>query len=160
MIEKKYTYDYPRASITTDSIIFSFDDKDLKVLLIERAQEPCKGQWAFPGGFLDMDETAEACAVRELEEETALKELSLEQLGAFSALDRDPRGRTVTIAYIGVMDNVKDQKIKANDDAKSVAWFSLNELPDLAFDHADIMQAALGRLKTKARFRAIDLSVG
>lgn len=155
-----YTYDFPRASITTDSIIFSFDGDVFKVLLIQRANEPHKGDWAFPGGFLDMNETAETCAERELEEETGLKGIALEQLGAFSALDRDPRGRTVTIAYIGVIDQVKDQEAKANDDAKDAAWFSLDSLPSLAFDHAEILQAALDRLKSKARFKSINLTIG
>lgn len=158
-MKKTYTYDYPRASITTDSVIFGFDKGTLKVLLIERAFEPCKGEWAFPGGFLDMDETASVCAARELEEETSLTSIPLEQLHSFSAVDRDPRGRTITIAYLGVMASISDQELKAGDDAKKAVWFSLKKLPKLAFDHDHILQVAIERLKTKAVFKEIDLTI-
>lgn len=105
-MEGQYCYQYPRPAVTTDCVIFGFDGEVLKVLLVERGGEPYKGCWAFPGGFLNMDETTDECAVRELEEETGLKDVFVEQLQAFSDVDRDPRGRTITVAYYALVNPV------------------------------------------------------
>ncbi len=143
-----YTYEYPRPAVTTDCLIFGFDaNGQLHLLLVERGNEPYRGKWAFPGGFLDMDETAEACALRELQEETSLTIVRVMQLQAFSAVNRDPRGRTITIAYISIVDMAKCKPI-AGDDAAKVQWFPVSQLPPLAFDHADILKAAFAKLRT------------
>ena len=138
-----YSYDYPRPAVTADCIVMTRED-DPKVLLIERGHEPFKGCWAFPGGFLNMDETTEQCAIRELEEETGLKITDIQQLGAYSKVDRDPRGRTITVAYLTFVD--KPLPVKGQDDAAKAQWFSIKELPKLAFDHEEIMRDALKRL--------------
>ena len=135
-----YTYEYPRPAVTADCVVIT-KEKEPKVLLIQRGNEPFKGCWAFPGGFMNMDETTEQCAVRELEEETGLKVSNIRQIGAYSKVDRDPRGRTVTVAYLAIVD--KAEKVKGLDDAAKAQWFSLSELPKLAFDHEDIMADAL-----------------
>ena len=135
-----YTYEYPRPAVTADCVVIT-KGNDPKVLLIQRGNEPFKGCWAFPGGFMNMDETAEQCAVRELEEETGLKVSNIQQIGAYSKVDRDPRGRTVTVAYLALIDNA--EKVKGLDDAAKAQWFSLSQLPTLAFDHEDIMADAL-----------------
>ena len=101
---------------------------------------PFKGGWAFPGGFMNMDETTEQCAVRELEEETGLKVSNIQQIGAYSKVDRDPRGRTVTVAYLAVID--KPEAVKGLDDAAKAQWFPISALPKLAFDHEEIMKDA------------------
>ncbi len=131
-----YTYKYPRPAVTTDCIVITKGDNP-HVLLIQRGFEPFKGCWAFPGGFLNMDETAEECAIRELEEETGLKIKTVRQVGAYSKVDRDPRGRTITIAFLAVVDEIME--VEGQDDAAVARWFPLNALPPLAFDHAEIM---------------------
>ena len=138
-----YSYDYPRPAVTADCIVMTRDN-DPKVLLIERGHEPFKGCWAFPGGFMNMDETTEQCAIRELEEETGLKITDIQQLGAYSKVDRDPRGRTITVAYLAFVD--KPLPVKGQDDAAKAQWFSVKNLPKLAFDHEEIMRDALKRL--------------
>lgn len=135
-----YTYEYPRPAVTADCVVIT-KEKEPRVLLIQRGKEPFKGCWAFPGGFMNMDESAEQCAIRELEEETGLKVTEVHQIGAYSKVDRDPRGRTVTVAYLAVIDN--PLKVKGLDDAAKAQWFSLSALPKLAFDHEDIMADAL-----------------
>ena len=135
-----YIYEYPRPAVTADCVVIT-KGKEPKVLLIQRGNEPFKGQWAFPGGFMNMDETTEQCAVRELEEETGLKVSKIKQIGAYSKVDRDPRGRTVTVAYLALIDNA--EKVKGLDDAAKAQWFSLSQLPKLAFDHEDVMADAL-----------------
>src|SRR5688572_18400995 len=101
MAKKKHTYDFPMPAVTTDAIIFSFDSNQLQVLLIRRKEEPFKNKWAFPGGFINPDETAEECVLRELEEETGLNNVEVQQFGSFTDPKRDPRGRTITIAFFG-----------------------------------------------------------
>lgn len=135
-----YTYKYPRPAVTADCIVIT-RDADPKVLLIQRANEPYKGCWAFPGGFMDMVETAEQCAVRELKEETGLEVVGLKQVGCYSAVDRDPRGRTITVAYLAVIDS--PVSVAAQDDAARAEWFPLSALPDLAFDHSEIISDAI-----------------
>lgn len=144
-----YTYEYPRPAVTTDCVIFGYDVKEgLSVLLIERGIEPYKGCWAFPGGFLNMDETTEMGALRELKEETGfdVKVDFLEQLGCFSDVDRDPRGRVITIAYYAL---VQKGAVKGGDDARNAQWYPIGEIPQLAFDHEKILRVALRRLKEK-----------
>ena len=135
-----YTYKYPRPAVTADCIVIT-KETEPNVLLIERGDEPFKGCWAFPGGFMNMDETTEQCAIRELEEETGLKVGKVYQIGAYSKVDRDPRGRTVTVAYLAIVN--KPIAVTGQDDAAKAEWFSLLALPQLAFDHADIMQDAI-----------------
>jgi 8-oxo-dGTP diphosphatase len=115
------------------------------VLLIERGHEPFKGCWAFPGGFMNMDETTEQCAIRELEEETGLKVNEVHQIGAYSKVDRDPRGRTVTVAYLAIV--AAPMAVNGQDDAAKAQWFPLSALPELAFDHDEIMQDAIKKYK-------------
>lgn len=134
-----YTYNYPRPAVTADCVVIT-REKEPKVLLIQRGNEPFKGCWAFPGGFMDMDETTEQCAVRELEEETGLKLSELQQIGAYSKVDRDPRGRTVTVAYLVRVD--VPIEVKGMDDAAKAEWWPLSALPQLAFDHDEIMRDA------------------
>ena len=133
-----YTYKYPRPAVTADCIVIT-KEAEPKVLLIQRGDEPYKGCWAFPGGFMEIDETTEQCAIRELEEETGLKVDEVHQIGAFSKVDRDPRGRTITVAYLAFVE--APVEVKGQDDAANAEWFPLSALPALAFDHADIMKA-------------------
>ncbi len=150
-----YTYEHPRPALTVDCVIFGLDESlDLKVLLIQRAQTPFEGQWALPGGFVEMEETLEAAALRELHEETGMEEVFIEQLFTFGAPDRDPRGRVISVAYFALV-NLQDHRVKADSDARHVAWFSLDSLPPLAFDHADILRTAVARLRAKVRYQPI-----
>ena len=135
-----YTYKYPRPAVTADCVVMTKEEVP-KVLLIERGFEPFKGCWAFPGGFLNMDETTEQCAIRELEEETGLKVADIHQIGAYSKVDRDPRGRTITVAYLAIIDAYAE--VRGQDDAAKAQWFPIDALPPLAFDHEDIMRDAL-----------------
>ena len=118
--------------MTADCIVIT-KKADAKVLLIQRGDEPDKGCWAFPGGFMNMDETTEQCAIRELEEETGLKVKDVHQIGAYSKVDRDPRGRTITVAYLAIID--KPISVVGQDDAAKAEWWSISALPQLAFDH-------------------------
>ena len=136
----EYTYKYPRPAVTADCVVITRESEP-KVLLIQRGNEPFKGCWAFPGGFMDMDETTEQCAIRELEEETGLEVLGLQQIGAYSKVNRDPRGRTVTVAYLVRVDTAV--AVIGQDDAAKAEWFPLSALPPLAFDHEDIMRDAV-----------------
>lgn len=135
-----YTYKYPRPSVTADCVVIT-KESDPKVLLIQRGNDPFKGYWAFPGGFMNMDETTEQCAIRELEEETGLKVSELHQIGAYSKVDRDPRGRTITVAYLVFVSS--PLAVIGLDDAANAQWFPIEELPPLAFDHEDIMTDAV-----------------
>lgn len=147
-----YAYKYPRAAMTADAVIFGFDGYELQVLLIQRGIEPYKGRWAFPGGFMRMDETIEECAVRELHEETGLLSPYMQQLGIFSDVDRDPRGRIVTTAFYAL---VKMESVVGQDDAMDARWFPLSAVPALAFDHDHILRVALKRLREDLHFRPI-----
>ena len=136
----EYSYKYPRPAVTADCVVIT-KEAEPKVLLIQRGADPYKGCWAFPGGFMNMDETTEQCAIRELEEETGLKVSTVRQIGAYSKVDRDPRGRTITVAYLAIID--KPAQVTGQDDATKAEWFPLSALPELAFDHADIMADAI-----------------
>ena len=152
MEEFKYHYKYPHPSVTTDCVIFGFDGTRLNVLLIERGIEPFKGRWAFPGGFLKMDEDAETGAKRELFEETGLKTAYIRQFHAFTAPDRDPRERVITIAYYAL---VRISDVKAGDDAAKAQWFPIDKVPALAFDHDLILRMATNELRRQIHFEPI-----
>jgi len=141
-----YTYKYPRPAVTVDMLVFKKAREGLQLLLIQRGHDPFQGFWAIPGGFMDMDETLEEAAVRELEEETGLQNIALTQLKAYSAPDRDPRQRTVSVAFVGFLTD--NQQIKAGDDACKAQWFSANRLPPLAFDHARIIADAVEKVNS------------
>ena len=136
----EYTYKYPRPAVTADCVVMTNEPLP-KVLLIQRGADPFKGEWAFPGGFLNMDESADQCAIRELEEETGLKVSAVYQIGTYSKVDRDPRGRTITVAYIAIIDSPLE--VQGRDDAANAEWFPISNLPELAFDHEEIMSDAV-----------------
>ncbi len=136
----EYTYKYPRPAVTADCVVMTTEATP-HILLIERGFNPFKGRWAFPGGFMNMDETAEQCAIRELEEETGLKVSSIYQIGAYSKVDHDPRGRTITVAYLATID--APAEVCGQDYAAKAEWFPIDALPPLAFDHEDIMRDAI-----------------
>ncbi len=148
-----FTYEYARAALAVDIVVFGLDE-DLQVLLIKRDLEPFQGKWALPGGFVRLDETLEEAARRELDEETGVSRLYLEQLHTFGDLGRDPRERVVSVAYYALV-KLSDHRVKAATDAREAAWFSVDDLPRLAFDHDKILQAALVRLKSKVRVQPI-----
>lgn len=133
-----FNYKYPRPALTVDAIVFN---NEKEILLIQRSSEPFKDLWAFPGGFVDEDETVEKAVYRELEEETGIKQVKLKQFYTYSEPDRDPRQRTVTVAFVGKVMSMS--KPIAGDDAKNAQWFNLNDLPKLAFDHAQILKEIL-----------------
>src|SRR6266496_1650146 len=149
-----YTYQYPRPALTVDCVVFGFDEGELKVLLIERALEPFKGKWALPGGFVRVDETLDEAARRELEEETGLRNVFLEQLYTFGAVQRDPRERVVSVAYYALV-NLRDHPVQAATDARDAGWFGVHDVPSLAFDHANILHMALDRLRGKLRYQPV-----
>lgn len=148
------TYEYARAALTVDCVVFGLDECDLKVMLIQRDLPPFRGKWALPGGFVRLDETLEEAARRELQEETGLEKIYLEQLYAFGAVDRDPRERVVTVAWYALV-RMSDHRAMAATDARDAAWFGLNDLPQLAFDHEEILEAAYRRLQSKVRHEPI-----
>lgn len=133
-------------SLTADSVIFTRENDNTKVLLVRRGNDPYKGQWALPGGFLNDEESLEDGAIRELEEETGLQVENLQQIKAYGKPDRDPRGRTVSIGFWTEVPSPK--KVKGNDDAAVAAWFRLDELPELAFDHRQILEDAVEQRKS------------
>ena len=151
-----HTYKYPRPALTVDCVIFGLDveQEDLRVLLIERGLEPFEGMWAIPGGFVPPGESIDDAARRELREETGLKDVFLEQLYTFGEPDRDPREHVVSVAYYALV-NLNDHELAAGTDARSAAWFSVNDVPDLAFDHDGILKMSIGRVKGKVRYQPI-----
>ena len=149
-----YTYKYPHPAVTTDSVILGFDGSSINILLIERGLEPYKGSWALPGVFLRMDETVEEGAKRELCEETNIKDVYLEQFHVFSGVDRDPRERVQTIAFLAFVRQEKYEVI-AGDDAAQAQWFPISELPELAFDHKEIIRVALEKLRWKITYEPL-----
>ena len=149
-----HTYEYPRPALTVDCAVFGLDDKDLKILLIQRDLPPFKEKWALPGGFVRMDETLEDASLRELTEEAGVKDVYLEQLYTFGAVDRDPRGRVVTVAYYALV-KLSDHRVRAATDARDAGWFPVSKLPSLAFDHSRIVDVALRRLQGKVRYEPI-----
>lgn len=151
MAEKgKYIYDWPRPMVTVDAVVFSLSDGKTKVLLINRGKDPFKGKWAMPGGFVDMDEELEDAVARELEEETGLTGVRLEQMRTFGRCGRDPRGRQISIAFTGVATAGQD-RIRPGDDAAKAKWFDIEELPeDLAFDHDEMIKCGIENLRKRS----------
>jgi len=141
-----YTYEYPRPAVTVDAVVFRIHASVLEVLLIQRKFPPFQAMWALPGGFLDMEETPEEAVYRELQEETGLTDIRLNQFHTFGAVNRDPRHRTITVAYYGILQK-RNASVFSGDDASSVGWHPLNKLPELAFDHLDIISLAKMCLK-------------
>ena len=148
MAEKgKYVYEWPRPMVSVDIIVFALSENKAKLLLIKRGNEPFKGMWALPGGFVDLDEELEDAAVRELAEETGLVNISLKQMHTFGGVGRDPRGRQITVAFMGITTEELNE-IQAGDDAAEARWFDVEELPrDLAFDHNEMTKFAIERLE-------------
>ena len=139
-----YAYRWPRASVTADAVLFAERDGQTYVLLIQRGNDPYKGYWAFPGGFLEMDETVARCAERELEEETGIVMTRMQLAGVYSDVERDPRGRVITAAYAAM---TTMPEATASDDAAAAQWWPINALPKLAFDHDKILADAMKVLK-------------
>ena len=140
MSKGKYVYPYPRPMVTVDIVVVTRAETP-EVLLVRRKNEPFADCWALPGGYLEIEETLEAAARRELMEETGVAVAKLIPLGPYDVVDRDPRGRTITFAYLARVQK-KQVHPKAADDAAAVGWFALRRLPTMAFDHRDILAAA------------------
>lgn len=156
MSEQQFCYKYPHPALAADCLIFGFDGVDMKVLLIQRANEPYKNHWAFPGGFMNIDETVGECAKRELEEETGLKNVAVEQLYTFSEVNRDSRERIISVAHYAL---VRLSQVKGGDDAASAKWFALNQIPSLAFDHDEMLKMAKNRLKERLRLEPMGIDL-
>lgn len=142
-----YTYEYPRPAVTADALVFSIADNHLKILLIQRAKEPFEGMWALPGGFVDIDEDIDDAVAREVKEETGLDLIGFHQLQAFGKPHRDPRHRTITIAYYCFLTDTPE--VIGLDDAMNAQWFALSDLPELAFDHRGIIETAIIKLELR-----------
>lgn len=149
-----HSYQFARPALTVDIVVFALDERDLQVMLVQRDLAPFAGDWALPGGFVRIEETLDAAAARELREETGLGNIFLEQLFTFGAVDRDPRERVVTVAYFALV-NLAGHAVAASTDARSAAWFSVNDVPSLAFDHQQILDVALERLRAKVRYQPL-----
>lgn len=149
-----YSYRYPHPAVTVDCVVFGLDEGDLNVLLIQRDLDPYAGAWALPGGFVRLDENLDSAARRELQEETGVRDLYLEQLYTFGEPDRDPRERVITVAYFAIV-NLFEHPVAASTDARNAGWFRTDELPSLAFDHSGILEMALARLRAKVRYEPI-----
>jgi 8-oxo-dGTP diphosphatase len=144
----KYIYDWPRPMVSVDAAVFAFLKGRARLLLIKRGKDPFKGKWALPGGFVGIDEELEHAVARELAEETGLLRVTLEQMHTFGKVGRDPRGRQVTIVFMGTVKKGQDS-IRAGDDAAKARWFDIEKLPkDLAFDHNEVVKFAIEKLKT------------
>jgi 8-oxo-dGTP diphosphatase len=150
------TYDYPRPALTTDAAVFRIERERLQLLLVRRKNPPFQGMWSLPGGFLNEGETLDACAARELAEETGLTGAALHPFANFSTPGRDPRGWTVSAAYAGLAD--RDATAKAGDDAASLDWFDIHRLPPLAFDHAEIIARAIAWLGDQGPEKGIEVT--
>jgi 8-oxo-dGTP diphosphatase len=149
-----YSYEFARPALTVDIVVFGLDAEDLKVMLIQRDLPPFEGQWALPGGFVRVEETLDDAARRELVEETGLKDIYLEQLYTFGAIERDSRERVVTVAYYALV-NLEGHDVQASTDARNAVWFPVSDLPELAFDHHTILNVAHERLRGKVRYQPI-----
>ena len=148
-----YHYDYPRPSVTVDCVVFGYEaSKLLQVLLIRRKLAPFKRDWALPGGFVLMDESVDEAAVRELKEETGVENAFLEQLYTFGAVERDPRDRIISVAYYAL---INLQSVQAASDASDAQWFDVQVVEALAFDHQQILEVAIARLRSKIRYEPI-----
>lgn len=152
-----YSYDYPHPAVTTDIVIFTIQDEELKVLLIQRAADPYQGQWCLPGGFVEIDEDLEHAALRELREETGITGVYLEQLYTFGKPDRDPRERVISVAYYALVPTDR-LDLHPSTDAADAAWFSCSRLPAPGFDHAQIISMARDRLVSKLQYSTIAMN--
>jgi 8-oxo-dGTP diphosphatase len=152
-----YCYPHPRPAVTVDIILFTFQAEELTTLLIQRRNEPFKNKWAFPGGFVEMEEDLHEAALRELAEETNVKDVYLEQLYTFGEPHRDPRTRVVTVSYFALLsaDELATKEVRGGDDADDARWWNVYALPELAFDHARILDYALQRLRWKLEWTAL-----
>lgn len=150
MAEKgKYIYDWPRPMVTVDAVVFAFGSSGPRVLLVKRRNDPFAGMWAIPGGFVEIDEELEDAVARELEEETGLRDIPLEQMRTIGTCGRDPRGRQITVVYMGIAPDGPTEP-KAGDDAARARWFDIDDLPgNMAFDHADVLALAIRNLKAR-----------
>jgi 8-oxo-dGTP diphosphatase len=149
----KYVYDWPRPTVSVDAVVFAFFNGRAKLLLIKRGQEPFKGKWALPGGFVGIDEELEDAVARELAEETGMVGVPLKQMHTFGRCGRDPRGRQITIAFMGIASTGKT-RVKGGDDAAEARWFDIENLPrDLGFDHNEIAAFAINKLKRNKTYR-------
>lgn len=151
-----YNYAYPHPAVTTDIVVFTVENNKLRVLLIQRKFDPHQGSWALPGGFLDIDESIDACAARELKEETGLEDIFLEQLYTFGKPDRDSRERVISVAYYALMP-LQGVELKSGSDAADARWFDIDALPKLAFDHDEIIKLARERLTAKMDYSTLGL---
>lgn len=149
---------FDRPSVTVDMIIFTIQDNDLKILLVKRNIPPFKGYWALPGGFVNISESLEDAAKRELEEETGVRDVYLEQLYTFGEPKRDPRTRVITVAYFALI-NSENIKLRATGDVSEAQWFSAYNLPELAFDHKTIIDYALKRVRWKLEYATVAFSL-
>jgi ADP-ribose pyrophosphatase YjhB (NUDIX family) len=152
--ESSSFHSYPRPAVTVDLVILTIADNELKVLLVRRDLEPYRNRWALPGGFVGMDESLEAAAARELKEEVGVENVYLEQLYTFGEPKRDPRGRVISVAYFALVD-AERQPVVASSDAADAAWFSVSKAPRLAFDHAEVLKYAIGRLRNKLEWTTV-----
>jgi 8-oxo-dGTP diphosphatase len=142
----KYTYEWPRPMVTVDAVVFAVSAGGTEVLLVERKNPPFQGQWAVPGGFVEMDEELEDAVARELAEETGLTGVRLEQFRTFGKCGRDPRGRQITIAFMGTITEGRN-RVRAGDDAAEAGWFNIENLPgNMAFDHEEMVRLAIEKL--------------
>lgn len=153
-----YTYDQARPLLTVDNIILSYEDKQIKVLLIQRKHAPFKGEWALPGGAVSINESLEEAAQRHLRDQSGIEDAYIEQFYTFGAVDRDPRGRSVSVTYYALI-NSNDMTLDPGREALSAAWFNIYELPELAFDHAEILEFAIDRLKEKLKYESIGFNL-
>jgi len=153
-----YCYEYPHPAVTTDAVLFTVKDSQLQVLLIKRAGEPYRDKWAFPGGFVEIDEHIDVCVARELAEETGVTGVYTEQLFTAGAPDRDPRERIISVTYLALVPD-EPLSLQAASDAKDVAWFAVNDHPELAFDHDEIIAMARERLAAKLGYSTIALQL-
>ena len=150
-----YTYDYPHPALTVDCVVFGYEaSASLQVLLIKRKLPPYEGMWSLPGGFVQLTESIDEAAVRELKEETGVGDVFLEQLYTFGAPERDPRERVISVAYYALI-SLQEHPLQAATDASDAQWFELQELPDLGFDHQEILEKAIARLRNKIRYEPI-----
>jgi 8-oxo-dGTP diphosphatase len=152
-----FSYPYPHPAVTTDVVVFTIREGRLHILLVRRSNPPHQGEWSLPGGFLDIDEDLDACAARELEEETGISGLFLEQLYTFGATHRDPRERVISVTYYALVPQDALATPRAASDAAEVGWFAFESLPKLAFDHAEIIAMAHRRLVAKLDYSSIAL---
>jgi 8-oxo-dGTP diphosphatase len=153
--KETFSYPYPHPAVTTDVVVFTIRDGRLSTLLVRRANPPHQGEWALPGGFLDIDEDLDACAARELAEETGINGVYLEQLYTFGATHRDPRERVISVTYYALVPQDALATPRAASDAADVGWHAFDDLPQLAFDHAEIISMAHRRLVAKLDYSTI-----